>query len=86
MHGGPELDWMDCDNTSDFNAPTTLRNTLNLNGDGLYIGINENNVSGINQHSWQFDTNGNLFVASYTANSLPKLDGKTLSLLVAVKE
>ena len=60
IHGGPELDWMDCDNLLDFNAPTTLRNTLYLNDDGLYIGINENNVSGINEYSWQFDTNGNL--------------------------
>ena len=62
MHGGPELDWMNCNNVLDFNNATTIRNSMYLNGDGLYIGINENNVSGINKYSWQFDTDGNLTI------------------------
>lgn len=60
-HGGPELDWTNSDDPIvDFGNASILRNTMYLNGDGLYIGINENDVANVFSGNWQFDTNGNL--------------------------
>jgi hypothetical protein len=42
-HGGPELDWMDkSDPANNFNNANTVRNTMYLNDEGLYVGFNEN--------------------------------------------
>jgi len=61
IHGGPELDWMDADDpANNFGNASVLRNTMYLNGGGLYIGINENNVVGNVAPNWLFDPEGNL--------------------------
>jgi hypothetical protein len=63
IHGGPELDWMDADDpANNFGNASVLRNTMYLNGGGLYIGINENNVDGYASPNWRFDPGGNLNV------------------------
>ena len=60
-HGGPEMDWMNAnDPANTFNSSSTLRHTMFLNGDGFYIGLNENNVGNVFSGHWQFDTDGNL--------------------------
>ena len=60
-HGGPEMDWMNADDPANtFNSSSTLRHTMFLNGDGFYIGLNENNVGNVFRGHWQFDTAGNL--------------------------
>jgi len=61
LHGGPELDWMDSDYPDrDFFNNTTTRHTLYLNNNGLYVGINENNVAGQPSVSWNFNPDGSL--------------------------
>ena len=61
FHGGPELDWMNSDDpVVDFNNSSILRNTMYLNDEGLYIGINENYVDNVFSGRWLFDTAGNL--------------------------
>ena len=65
IHGGPELDWMNADDPANtFGDVNTLRNTMYLNGNGLYIGINENEVVGNASPSWLFTPNGNLTLPS----------------------
>jgi hypothetical protein len=60
-HGGPEMDWMNANNPANtFNSSSTLRHTMFLNGDGFYIGLNENNVANVFRGHWQFGTDGNL--------------------------
>ena len=61
LHGGPELDWMDSEYPDrDFFNNTTTRHTLYLNNNGLYVGINENNVAGQPSVSWNFNPDGSL--------------------------
>ena len=61
-HGGPELDWMDSNNpTADFFSNTALRHSMYLNNQqGLYIGMNENQKSGVFSGNWSFNTDGSL--------------------------
>ena len=61
IHGGPELDWMNADDpANNFGNVNVLRNTMYLNGGGLYIGMNENSVVGNTIASWLFTPGGNL--------------------------
>ena len=61
IHGGPELDWMNSDDPANtFNDESTLRNTLYINGNGLYVGINENGNVG--------NFSGSLFLNSIDGN------------------
>jgi hypothetical protein len=60
-HGGPELDWMDSDDPANtFNSSNTVRNTLYLNGAGLYVGFNENSNVGPYTGSFQVNLLGNV--------------------------
>lgn len=66
-HGGPELDWMNTDNPNDFfGNSSVLRNTMYLNDNGLYIGMNENGVANVASPSWRFDPSGNLTLPGNT--------------------
>ena len=56
--GGPELDWVNTGSLADFSNGSVMRNVMYLNGGGLYVGINENEVSGHPSVSWTFDTDG----------------------------
>ena len=63
-HGGPELDWTDTNDLSPNNFygnNQVLRHTMYINGSGLTVGINENEVAGNFSGSWNFDTTGNLY-------------------------
>jgi len=62
--GGPELDWMDADDPANtFYDGNTVRNTLYLNGTGLYVGLNENgNVNQFQGNLTLSSTNGDLTV------------------------
>jgi len=64
IHGGPELDWMDADDPANtFYDGNTVRNTLYLNGTGLYVGLNENgNVNQFQGNLTLSSTNGDLTV------------------------
>lgn len=57
-HGGPELNWINSANTSAIFDQTVLRNTLYVDNDGLYVGINENDTIGSFSGSWIFDSSG----------------------------
>jgi len=71
LHGGPELDWMDSDTPDqDFYSNSTTRHTLYLNDNGLYIGMNENNVVGSPQAGFTFNTNGNILLSKATTASI----------------
>jgi len=62
IHGGPELDWMNSDDPANtFANVNTLRNTLYINGGGLYVGINENgNIENFSGSLTFNSTDGNL--------------------------
>ena len=65
IHGGPELDWMNADDPANtFGNVNVIRNTMYINGNGLYIGINENRVIGNASPSWSFRPDGNLTLPS----------------------
>ena len=66
-HGGPELDWMNSANTSAIFDSNVLRNTFYINGNGAYIGINENEVAGSFSGNWHFDNSG---MTSFPNNNL----------------
>jgi hypothetical protein len=60
-HGGPELDWTNSDDVGNsFGNSSILRNTMYLNGDGLYIGINETGNVDVPAPNWLFTPTGNL--------------------------
>lgn len=61
-HGGPELDWMDSDDpaTAFMNA-NVLRNTMYINDNGLYVGINENNKANVAVVNWRFTPDGSIY-------------------------
>jgi len=60
-HGGPELDWMDSDDPANaFGNSSVLRNTMYINDNGLYVGINENGVANVAVASWRLAPDGNL--------------------------
>ena len=63
-HGGPELDWMDADDPANtFLDVNTYRNTLYINNQGLYVGLNENGNAGHFAGSLTLSsTNGDLTV------------------------
>jgi len=68
-HGGPELVWMNGDDPiGGFVNANVLRNSMYLNRDGLYIGINENNFANTLACDWQFDKYGALTIPSGNAN------------------
>jgi hypothetical protein len=59
IHGGPELDWMNAnDPANSFGNNTVLRNTMFINGGGLYIGMNENGVANVPTAVWRFKPDG----------------------------
>ena len=60
--GGPELDWMDADDPANtFNNVNTYRNTLYINSQGLYVGLNENgNANHYTGNLTLSSTNGDL--------------------------
>jgi hypothetical protein len=59
IHGGPELDWMNAnDPANNFSNNTVLRNTMFINGGGLYIGMNENGVANVPTAVWRFNPDG----------------------------
>ena len=62
--GGPELDWMDADDPANtFNNVNTYRNTLYINSQGLYVGLNENgNANHFTGNLTLSSTNGDLTV------------------------
>ena len=64
IHGGPELDWMNADDPANtFTSSDTVRNTLYLNGTGLYVGLNENgNANQFTGNLTLSSTNGDLTV------------------------
>jgi hypothetical protein len=64
-HGGPEFDWMDSDNPTDFINSNVLRNSMYFNHNGLYIGINENTKVGNYKGNWTFDNQGNFIKPNY---------------------
>jgi hypothetical protein len=68
-HGGPELDWMDGDDpANNISNSSVLRNTMYINGTGLTIGINENEVANSFSGRWQFGTDGNLTTPGVSGN------------------
>lgn len=71
-HGGPELDWMDSDDpaTAFMNA-NVLRNTMYINDNGLYVGMNENHVANVAVASWRFSPDGNTY---FPTLSIPRGD------------
>ena len=81
IHGGPELDWMDSDDPANtFSNVNTLRNTLYINGSGLYVGINENGNSGHFSGSLFLDSiNGNLTIPgnlnAASGSPVPSING-----------
>jgi hypothetical protein len=64
IHGGPELDWMDADDPANtFFSSDTYRNTLYINSNGLYVGLNENgNANHFTGNLTLSSTNGDLIV------------------------
>lgn len=57
-HGGPELDWINSANTSALFDAGVLRNVFYIDGNGAYVGINENEVVGSFSGSWRFSSDG----------------------------
>jgi hypothetical protein len=79
-HGGPELDWMDSDSPDqDFFNNTTTRHSLYINDNGLYVGINENNVAGMTQASFQFNPNGNILISKSTTATVSTFNDFAIS-------
>lgn len=69
-HGGPEFDWSNSDNYSgDFFSSSNYRNSMYINGQGLYVGINENSCAGLAQGSLTFNENANLAIIGNAAIS-----------------
>lgn len=69
-HGGPELDWSNAaDKGNVFGNSDVLRNTLYLNENGLYIGLNQNGNANALNASWQFDRFGALNIPAGSANT-----------------
>lgn len=75
-HGGPEFDYLDTDDpVGSFFDSNVYRSTMYLNSDGLYVGVNENNKSGLPQAQLTFDeygllgvNNGNVSVTGNTTS------------------
>lgn len=66
-HGGPELVWMDGNDPQDMSNANVVRNTMYLNDQGLYIGMNENGNSVPSfTGNWQFGSDGNLTLPGNT--------------------
>jgi hypothetical protein len=64
-HGGPELDWMNADDpANNFNSGNVYRNTMYLNGDGLFVGLDENRTGNITRSQIQLATDGNLYLGA----------------------
>jgi len=61
-HGGPELDWSNSDDPSNFNDANVYRSTLYINDEGLYVGLNENNTAGNAKAVLNLDSSANLAV------------------------
>ena len=60
-HGGPEWDWTTADSPDNaFGNSSILRNTMYLNGDGLYVGINANGNTDVFSGNLTFDSFGTL--------------------------
>lgn len=58
-HGGPELVWMDGNDPQDMSNVNVVRNTMYLNHEGLYIGMNENsNATPVFTGNWTFTSVG----------------------------
>lgn len=70
--GGPELDWANTDNPNDISNASIIRNTLYINGGGLYVGMNENGFDVANNFSgsWRFGSGGSLTIPAGDANNI----------------
>jgi hypothetical protein len=80
-HGGPELDWTDGNDPTDIGNASVLRNTLYINDQGLYVGINENEVANVAAPSWRFNPNGTTIFPTLTVTRGDRtgtLTGQTL--------
>ena len=81
-HDGPTLDWTNTDDLSTLYDNTVLRNATFIGENGLYIGINENNVGGGNfRGHWTFDNVGNLTTPGSIYLSPPYFEGPTSSIV-----
>ena len=83
IHGGPELDWMNAnDPANSFGNNTVLRNTMFINGGGLYIGMNENGVANVPTAVWRFKPDGTTIFPTLTTqrgdNPSGTITGQTL--------
>ena len=68
-HGGPEMDWTTSDDPiTDFGNSSIIRNTMYLNGSGLYIGINENGNVDVPAPNWKFTPTGSFNPPSQPSN------------------
>jgi len=84
-HGGPELDWVNTSTIEDAFNTATIRNVMYINGDGLYIGMNDNAFRGpgFSNTSWSFNPDGTtnfpgftLTTATGTVNQVLTLDSQ----------
>ena len=82
LFNGAELDWTNTDDLSTLYDNTVLRNATFIGENGLYIGINENNVGGGNfRGHWTFDNVGNLTTPGSIYLSPPYFEGPTSSIV-----
>lgn len=79
-HGGPEFDWMNTDTLTDFFSSSVTRNVMYINGDGLYVEMNANNVSGHPQPSWSFNPDGTTDFPGFTLSTATGATGTVLTL------
>lgn len=80
-HGGPEFNWMNGDDLNDMSNVNVMRNTVYLNADGFYIGINENGVANTFTGSWTFGNTG-----LFTFPGTPRIDTSTNNFEVQAAE
>ena len=91
IHGGPELDWMNAnDPANNFSNNTVLRNTMFINGNGLYVGMNENGVANVPTAVWRFTPDGTTIFPTLTTqrgdNPSGTITGQTLLFGDATQE
>ena len=79
-HGGPELDWMNTSTLADFGSSTVMRNVMYINGGGLYVEMNANNVSGHPQPHWSFNPDGTTQFPHFTISTATGTTGTVLTL------
>ena len=71
IHGGPELDWADTSVISDiFGNVSVHRNVMFINGEGLFVGMNQNYVAGNISPSWLFAPDGSLTLPAGNATTI----------------